>query len=86
MQFDDLLLRYFGTTDMDAITPAVREAGIEKMRVDLGLERDEAKRFAIWSLLAMNDAAPDIDVTFKDKGEQEAARNLLDLVIAAKGG
>lgn len=84
MQFDDLLLRYFGTADLSAITPAVRDAGVEKMRVDLGLESDPAKRFAMWTLLAMNDAAPDLDVTFSDEAEREAARNLLDLVFAAR--
>jgi len=86
MQLDDLLLRYFGTTDLGSITPSAQEAGTEKMRVDLGLEKDPAKRFAMWTLLAMNDAEPDISDTFKDEDEREAARNLLDLVHAAKGG
>ena len=84
MQFDDLLLRYFGTTDMTAITPPAREAGVERMRVDFGLERDPAKRFVIWVLLAMNGAEPDLDKAFENEAEREAARNLLDLVMSAR--
>ncbi|RVQ67011.1 hypothetical protein EKN06_08705 [Croceicoccus ponticola] len=84
MQFDDLLLRFFGTTDMDAIAPAAREAGVERMRVEFGLERDPAKRFVIWALLAMNDAEPDLDIAFENEAEREAARNPLDLVISAR--
>ncbi|AKM08998.1 hypothetical protein [Croceicoccus naphthovorans] len=86
MQFDDLMLRYFGTNDMNAIAPGGREAGIDRMRVDFGLERDPAKRFVIWALLAMNDAEPDLSEAFETEAEREAARNLLDLVIMAKGG
>ncbi|GGD40209.1 hypothetical protein [Croceicoccus pelagius] len=85
MQFDDLLLRYFGTTDLAAVAPSAREAGVERMRVDFGLERDPAKRFVIWVLLAMNGAEPDLDVAFEDEAEREAARNLLDLVMSARG-
>ncbi|WP_308419912.1 hypothetical protein [Croceicoccus pelagius] len=55
------------------------------MRVDFGLERDPAKRFVIWVLLAMNGAEPDLDVAFEDEAEREAARNLLDLVMSARG-
>jgi hypothetical protein len=53
------------------------------MRVDLGLERDPEKRFALWSLLYLLDAAPDLDVVFKDKADREAARNFMDLLAAA---
>jgi hypothetical protein len=83
MDLDDLLRRYFGTTDISALTPAAQAAGVEHMRVDLGLEREPGKRFALWSLLYLLDAAPDLDVVFKDQADREAARNFMDLLAAA---
>ena len=85
MNFDDLLQRYFGTTDLSEVSAAVQESGIDKMRVDFGLERDRARRFALWSVLYMLGHAPDLDVAFKDEADREAARNLMDL-LAASGG
>lgn len=79
MDFDDQLRRYFGTADLNAIAPAALEAGIERMQVDLGLEQDSGRRFAIWTLLHMLGGAPDLDVAFANEAEREAARNLMDL-------
>lgn len=85
MDFDDLLRRYFGTSDLDAVTPGGQAAGIDRMLVDFGLERDRGKRFAIWSLLYLLGAAPDLDVAFEDDADREAARNFMDLMAAAEG-
>ena len=79
MDLDDQLRRYFGTTDFAAIPPQALAAGIEHMRVDLGLERDRARRFALWALLHMLGGAPALDVAFKDETDREAARNFMDL-------
>ena len=49
------------------------------MQVDLGLERDRGRRFALWSLLYMLGSAPDLDVAFKEEADREAARNFMDL-------
>ena len=85
MNFDDLLQRYFGTTDLTEVSAAVQESGIDRMRVDFGLERDRPRRFALWSVLYMLGQAPDLHVAFKDEADREAARNLMDL-LAASGG
>jgi len=85
MNFDDLLLRYFGTSDLSEVSAAVQESGIDRMRVDFGLERDRPRRFALWSVLYMLGQAPDLDVAFKEEADREAARNLMDL-LAASGG
>lgn len=82
MNFDDQTRRYFGTTDLAAVPPAGLAAGIEHMRVDLGLEQDRSRRFALWALLYMLDAAPDLDIVFKDPADRDAARNLMDLSAA----
>jgi len=83
MDFDDLLRRYFGTSELSAVTPAVQAAGIERILVDFGLEQDRGRRFALWSLLYLLAAAPDLDVCFNDEADREAARNFMDLLDAA---
>ena len=85
MDFDDQLRRYFGTADFTAIAPAGLEAGIERMRVDLGLEKDRGNRFALWALLHMLGSAPDLDIAFPDGRDREAARNFMDLAGRADG-
>jgi hypothetical protein len=84
MQFDDLLQRYFATTDLTRISPDSLAAGIEHCRVDLGLEKDRNKRFGLWALLYMLGSAPDLDVAFKSEEDREAARNLMDLLAASE--
>ena len=79
MDFDDQIRRYFGTTDIAAVPGEALAAGIERMQVDLGLERDRGRRFALWALLHMLGAAPDLDVAFEDEADREAARNFMDL-------
>ena len=79
----DLLQRYFGTPDLATVDPVALPAGIDRMRVDFGLERDSGRRFALWTLLYMLDAAPDLDVAFEDPAEREAARNIMDMIASA---
>ena len=85
MDYDDQLRRYFGTADLAAIAPAALAAGIERMRVDFGLERDRGRRFALWALMAMLGGAPDLAVAFADTADREAARDFLDLIGRAAG-
>ena len=80
MDFDDLLQRYFGTSDLAEVSPAVQAAGIDRLRVDFGLETERGHMFALWSVLYMLGQAPDLDVAFKDEADREAARNLMDLL------
>jgi hypothetical protein len=86
MDFDDQLRRYFGTDDLAAIAPSALEAGLERMRVDFGMEKDAPRRFALWTLMYLLGAAPDLDVAFKDHAEREAARNFMDMMDKAGGG
>jgi len=83
MDFDDLLNRYFGTADLAEASPAVQAAGIDRLRVDLGLETDRGRKFALWAVLHMLGQAPDLDVAFKSEDDREAARNLMDLLDGA---
>ena len=79
MDLDDQLRRYFGTADITALPDKALAAGIEHMLVDFGLTKDRNQRFALWALLHMLGAAPDLDVAFKDPHDRDAARNFMDL-------
>jgi len=79
MQLDDQLRRYFGTTDLAQVPPSALAAGVERMAVDFGLETDGPRRFALWTLMHMLGAAPDIDIAFKNADDRAAARRFLEL-------
>jgi hypothetical protein len=79
MDFTDQLRRYFGTVDPSSLPSTAVAAGIERMQVDLGLEKDRGRRFALWALLQALGSAPDLDVVFSDPADRDAARNLMDL-------
>jgi hypothetical protein len=83
MDFDDQLRRYFGTGDLAGVPPEALAAGLERMRVDLGLETDRGRRFALWALLQILGEAPDLDVAFKEEADREAARSFMDLAASA---
>ena len=83
MDFDDQLRRYFGTNDLSAIAPEALAAGVERMGVDFGLEKDRSRRFGLWALMHMLGVAPDLDVAFKDDSDREAARDFMTLADRA---
>lgn len=83
MDFDDQLRRYFATEDLATVSPDVLASGIERMLVDFGLERAGERRFALWALLYMLGAAPDLDVAFESEADRNSARNLMDLIERA---
>jgi len=85
MNLDDQMRRYFGASDLAAIPPDTLEAGIEHMKVDLGLTRDSGQRFALWALLHTLGSAPDLDIVFEKETDREAARNFMDLFGGASG-
>jgi hypothetical protein len=85
MNFDEQIRRYFGVSDLTAVPAEALNAGIERMKVDLGLTRDRGERFALWALLHVLGSAPDLDVVFHTEADREAARNFMDLVQGASG-
>jgi hypothetical protein len=85
MNFDDQIRRYFGTSDLASVPPEALDAGIEHMKVDLGLTKDRRERFALWALLHTLGSAPDLDVVFETEADREAARNFMDLIQGASG-
>ena len=79
MLLDDQLRHYFGMDDLSAIPPAALAAGTERLRVEFGLQKDRGRRFAMWALLHMLGAAPDLEVAFKDEADRDAARSFMEL-------
>lgn len=86
MNLDDQIHRYFGTSNLESVPPEAIDAGIEHMKVDLGLTKDRAERFALWALLYTLGSAPDLDAAFASEADREAARNFMDLIEGASGG
>jgi hypothetical protein len=78
MDFDQLLLRAFGTTDLSAVPHDNLLAGVETLRGQLGTEGDAGERFAIWCLLYMLGGAPEPEDVFDDEADVEAARDFAD--------
>ncbi|HYX46191.1 MAG TPA: hypothetical protein VE820_05155 [Sphingomicrobium sp.] len=85
MNLNDQIRRYFGTSDLAAVSPEALGAGTEHMKVDLGLAKDPGERFALWALLHTLGSAPDLDAVFATESEREAARNFMDLIEGAGG-
>ena len=85
MNFDDQIHRYVGTSSLASVPPEALNAGIEHMKVDLGLAKDRGERFALWALLHTLGSAPDLDVVFEAERDREAARNFMDLIQSAGG-
>ena len=86
MDFDDQLRRYFATADLAAVPPSALEAGLDRMRVDFGMEKDRGRRFALWTLMLMFGVAPDLDVAFKDEADRNAARDFMEMMERAPEG
>ncbi|MEE4450066.1 hypothetical protein [Novosphingobium resinovorum] len=80
MDFDDQLRRYFATEDLSTVTPAGIEAGVERMKVDFGMEKDKGRRFALWTFMYILGSAPDLDVAFEHEDERNAARDFMDMM------
>jgi len=79
MRLDDLFVRYFGSDDLDSVSPDALQAGAERLRVEFGLETDRGRRFGMWALMQMLGVAPDLDVAFKDAADRDAARTLMEM-------
>lgn len=80
MNLDDQIRRYFGTSDLGAVPAEALAAGIERMKVDLGLTRDRGERFGLWALLHTLGSSPDLGAVFESESDREAARNFMDLL------
>lgn len=79
MDLDHLLVRFFGADDFTKIDEAQMIAGVERLRLQFGLERDAGRRFALWTLMYLLGIAPDLNLAFPDESDREAARNFMEM-------
>jgi hypothetical protein len=82
MDFDELLIRFFGTDDLSMLEPERVVAGTEQLRLQFALEKDRDRRFALWSLMYMLGLSPDLDDAFKEAEDRDAARDFMDMIDA----
>ena len=80
MDFHDALLRSFGAEEIDRLEPGALVAGLERIHVDFGMEKDGGQRFGLWTIMYMLGDAPDVDIAFADPSDQDAARDFMDMV------
>ena len=78
MDFDELLLRFFGTADIDTLPPERLVKGVELLQPQFRVERDKERRFALWCLMYMLGVAPEPDDAFQDEDEREDARDFME--------
>ena len=83
MNLDDQIYRYFGVSDPTAVPPEALNAGIDRMKVDLGLTKDACERFALWALLQTLGSAPHADIAFRSEADRKAARDFVSLLERA---
>jgi hypothetical protein len=84
MDLDALLHHYFDSLDPDPIDPTQLGMGKEKLAVDFGIERDPARRFALWTLMEAFGIAPSPADAFKDHRLKHAAENYLNSHLAPR--
>lgn len=75
MDFDDLLIFYFGTADLDTLDADALVDGQQRVAIAFGTEREAGRRFALWALLHALGDAPDPEKAFKDPRERKAAED-----------
>ena len=85
MDFDDLLVRFFGTAAIDTLEPEQLAKGVDLVRLQFGLERDPESRFELWCLMYLLGVAPDADATFQDEDDRASAHDFMDEAEQAIG-
>ncbi|TVV77227.1 hypothetical protein [Sphingomonas solaris] len=80
MDLDALLYHYLGTDDPATADAATLAAATDRIAIDLGVEREAGRRFALWALMAVLGRAPDSETTFKGATERRAAHDFARLL------
>lgn len=58
MDLDTLLTRYFGAAELEHVDPSTLVRGREALTIDLGIEQEPGRKFALWTLLEATGGAP----------------------------
>jgi hypothetical protein len=73
MDLDVLLLRYFDTDDLGALEPETLARGCEQMGIDVGIEQEPGRKFALWVLMEALGVAPLPADAFREQPQLRAA-------------
>lgn len=77
MDFDQLLIRFFGSAEIASLPPERLVDGVAALRLQFGFEKNEDKRFALWCLMFMLGIEPDLEDAFKNEDDRDAAREFM---------
>jgi hypothetical protein len=58
MDLDALLHHYFGSADLESVTPEAFARGREALAVDFGREQESGRKFALWVVMDALGIAP----------------------------
>lgn len=58
MELDVLIHHFFGVDDPADLTESEFAAGLERLKIGFGTEREPGRKFALWCLLDALDEAP----------------------------
>lgn len=82
MDFDQLLVRFFGTADIDGLSPDALVAGLNRLRLQFSMEKNEEARFGLWCLMYMMGVADEPEAAFASEEDREAAHDFAATVDA----
>lgn len=58
MELEALLVHFFGTDDLAALTEVEFDRALERLRIAFGVEREGGRKFALWTLMEALGIAP----------------------------
>lgn len=58
MELDSLVRHFFGSEDPGSLTAEEFDRALARLKIGFGVEREPSRRFALWTLLHVFDAAP----------------------------
>jgi len=81
MDLDALLHHYFGTGDLETVSPDALARGREALALDFGVEQEPGRKFALWVVMdALGSAPLPAEAFDKHPALKRAAENWLSAV------
>lgn len=82
VELGGLIAHFFETADPATLTEADFAAGLERLKIAFGVEREASRKFALWTLLAgLGDAPLPAEAFKKDPRLRAAADRYLDVAF-----
>ncbi len=79
MELDGLFEHFFGAPDPATLSEAEFAAGLERLKIGFGVEREPSRKFALWTLLdGLGEAPLPAEAFAKQPALRAAAERYLD--------